>query len=78
VWLRTALLLILWLLVFRILMGVFRRLSEGRRGGRSTEIPPEREREPGWSASDVIDVPFQELPAKTTPERDEPLRRERP
>jgi hypothetical protein len=64
-WLRTALLLFLFLIVFRIVAGIVRRLSAPEPGGSSEpDASGERNRtkSPDWKPSDVIDVPFREVP----------------
>ena len=66
-WLRTALLLIVGLLLYRFLVDLVRRLSAPsgansnvRTSPRQTEGP--RDEPPPFKPTDVIDVPFREAP----------------
>ena len=68
-WFRAALLIIFWLLVYRFVMSVLRQLSAPRnqdRSGRGAgpSPPPPGPKSPQWDPSDVIDVPFREVPGE--------------
>ena len=65
---RTALLLIVWLLAYRLISGVLRHISspgrpaETRRSPESSTGAPRESGRKDWQPSDVIDVPFKETP----------------
>jgi len=68
VWLRTALLLILFLLVFRwisrLLSGPAKSSSDPKpESGRTSKEPPAKT----WTPADVIDVDYTEVPSGDAP-----------
>ena len=67
-WLRTALLIFFVLLLFRFVTGIVQRLSppEGRRPESDPLAEKNRPKSPDWKPSDVIDVPFREMPPEAT------------